>query len=242
MLHSTTRLIPRSSTNSTSCRNCLPIISIQFNGFMALHRRNHHLVCHYCGRRSDVHQDGTVRQWECRNCDAMNYIDEVSKQSTPLFTRHALTVGNRMAKSQILLPPTPRPTIDNPRIKSNMPMLRLDRVLPYHTLHQKKRSSVRPVWETSSSLLLASRSTFQMTPIPTTRSFTRTTISSGATSRSDILKYAPTVNLELLLECNKLGIQLRRIVSRECWINQRSAASLDHLTNSAGLHYSTFVD
>ncbi|KAH0548622.1 hypothetical protein GP486_007834 [Trichoglossum hirsutum] len=34
------------------------------------------LVCFYCGCRSKQKQDGKVRQWLCKNCDAVNYLDE----------------------------------------------------------------------------------------------------------------------------------------------------------------------
>ncbi|KAI9767518.1 MAG: hypothetical protein M1839_004478 [Geoglossum umbratile] len=34
------------------------------------------LVCFYCGSRSKQKQDGTVRQWLCKTCDAVNYLDE----------------------------------------------------------------------------------------------------------------------------------------------------------------------
>lgn len=45
---------------------------------MAPSRRLKHLVCFYCNGRSAQKQDGTVRQWDCKGCDATNYLDEVS--------------------------------------------------------------------------------------------------------------------------------------------------------------------
>ncbi len=37
------------------------------------------LICFYCGRRAhQPRQDGTVRQWRCTQCEAVNYLDEVS--------------------------------------------------------------------------------------------------------------------------------------------------------------------
>ncbi|KAH0536085.1 hypothetical protein FGG08_007012 [Glutinoglossum americanum] len=34
------------------------------------------LVCFYCGCRSKQKQDGTIRKWQCKNCDAVNHLDE----------------------------------------------------------------------------------------------------------------------------------------------------------------------
>jgi hypothetical protein len=35
------------------------------------------LVCFYCGQASSRRRDGTVREWLCQKCDAVNYLDEV---------------------------------------------------------------------------------------------------------------------------------------------------------------------
>ena len=35
------------------------------------------LSCFYCGLRSTQSQKGPIRQWECKECDAVNYLDEV---------------------------------------------------------------------------------------------------------------------------------------------------------------------
>jgi hypothetical protein len=40
-----------------------------------LGRKN--LICFYCGSKSKYVQDGSVREWECVKCDAVNYLDEV---------------------------------------------------------------------------------------------------------------------------------------------------------------------
>jgi hypothetical protein len=44
---------------------------------MGLTRRNRFLECFYCGRKSAVRYDGQ-QSFECLNCDATNYLDEVS--------------------------------------------------------------------------------------------------------------------------------------------------------------------
>jgi Ima1 N-terminal domain len=36
------------------------------------------LVCFYCSQASSRRQDGTVREWLCKKCDAVNYLDQVS--------------------------------------------------------------------------------------------------------------------------------------------------------------------
>jgi hypothetical protein len=41
------------------------------------------LICFYCGRKSPLRQDGSVREWECRNCEAVNYLDEVNEPLQP---------------------------------------------------------------------------------------------------------------------------------------------------------------
>lgn len=46
------------------------------------------LICFYCGRKSPLRQDGSVREWECRNCEAVNYLDEVNE---PLQLRRFYT-------------------------------------------------------------------------------------------------------------------------------------------------------
>ena len=40
--------------------------------------RNKNLVCFYCNGKSEQKFDGKIRQWDCRRCDATNYLDEVS--------------------------------------------------------------------------------------------------------------------------------------------------------------------
>lgn len=50
------------------------------------------LCCFYCGRRSTQPQKGPIRQWECKECDAVNYLDEVS-DAYLLFLLAALCGG-----------------------------------------------------------------------------------------------------------------------------------------------------
>lgn len=52
------------------------LIILDTSDNMALLRQRK-LVCFYCGRRSAKVQDGTVRRWECKECEAVNYLDEV---------------------------------------------------------------------------------------------------------------------------------------------------------------------
>lgn len=47
----------------------------------ALLRRN--LACFYCGRRSAKKQTGQIRQWQCENCEAVNYLDENGQITDP---------------------------------------------------------------------------------------------------------------------------------------------------------------
>ncbi|KAI9793507.1 MAG: hypothetical protein M1816_007939 [Peltula sp. TS41687] len=52
---------------------------------MALLRRRK-LVCFYCGRRSAKVQDGTVRRWQCTECEAVNHLDEHGEITDPPTT------------------------------------------------------------------------------------------------------------------------------------------------------------
>ena len=51
------------------------------------------LACFYCNKRSDIIYDGLITEWECANCDAINYLDKVqilfSLIRTILLTRRA---------------------------------------------------------------------------------------------------------------------------------------------------------
>lgn len=49
---------------------------------MALIPGRNRLTCFYCGVKSSQRQDGHTRRWECRSCESVNYLDEVSKQSS----------------------------------------------------------------------------------------------------------------------------------------------------------------
>jgi hypothetical protein len=57
----------------------------QSHGPMALRRKN--LVCFYCNKRSGIKYDGFIKQWECRQCDSVNFLDEVWLYSFELGTR-----------------------------------------------------------------------------------------------------------------------------------------------------------
>lgn len=46
--------------------------------YMAPSLHSRRLTCFYCGRRSPLQQDGSVTEWRCGNCEAVNYLDEVS--------------------------------------------------------------------------------------------------------------------------------------------------------------------
>jgi len=47
------------------------------------------LKCFYCGKRSRQKQTGSIRQWDCENCEASNYLDEVSPStSSPCSSLH----------------------------------------------------------------------------------------------------------------------------------------------------------
>ncbi|CAK7225008.1 hypothetical protein SBRCBS47491_005748 [Sporothrix bragantina] len=61
-------------------------------------RRTRYLNCFYCGRRSSIAYDGSMREFACSSCDATNYLDEngditdpptsttsVAESTTPFF-------------------------------------------------------------------------------------------------------------------------------------------------------------
>jgi hypothetical protein len=41
-------------------------------------RRNRYLSCFYCGRKTSTKYDGRTTRFDCPNCDATNWLDEVS--------------------------------------------------------------------------------------------------------------------------------------------------------------------
>jgi len=49
----------------------------QNHGAMASFRGKKKMLCFYCNKRSGIVYDGRITQWECANCDAMNYLDQV---------------------------------------------------------------------------------------------------------------------------------------------------------------------
>jgi hypothetical protein len=66
-----------------------------------------HLVCFYCGGKSAQTQDGTVLQFRCKNCDAVNYLDSVrSRRPIGAGSAHSNMsfsfLACRMARLQIL--------------------------------------------------------------------------------------------------------------------------------------------
>jgi hypothetical protein len=42
-------------------------------------RAGRYLSCFYCGKRSTTRFDGITTEFDCPNCDATNYLDEVRK-------------------------------------------------------------------------------------------------------------------------------------------------------------------
>ncbi|OBT51320.1 hypothetical protein VE04_07100 [Pseudogymnoascus sp. 24MN13] len=63
------------------------------------------LVCFYCNRKSTRRQDGSVRQWECANCEAVNYLDENGDiTDPPVATFEEASPGRSFAKA--IPPPT----------------------------------------------------------------------------------------------------------------------------------------
>jgi hypothetical protein len=65
-------------------RRFCPAISFtsnQCSDSMAPSLGSRRLICFYCGRKSAIRQDGSVREWECGNCEAVNYLDEASGSS-----------------------------------------------------------------------------------------------------------------------------------------------------------------
>jgi hypothetical protein len=58
----------------------------QHHGAMASFRGKKKLVCFYCNKKSGIPYDGLITQWECANCDAMNYLDQVF--NVPLGLAH----------------------------------------------------------------------------------------------------------------------------------------------------------
>ncbi|KFY61299.1 hypothetical protein V497_03036 [Pseudogymnoascus sp. VKM F-4516 (FW-969)] len=63
------------------------------------------LVCFYCNRKSKRRQDGSIRQWECANCEAVNYLDENGDiTDPPVATFEEASPGRSFAKA--IPPPT----------------------------------------------------------------------------------------------------------------------------------------
>ena len=72
----------------------------QSHGAMASFRGKKKLICFYCNKRSGIVYDGLITQWECANCDAMNYLDQVF--TSQVLDDHDANYSNRMVKSPIL--------------------------------------------------------------------------------------------------------------------------------------------
>ncbi|KFY21882.1 hypothetical protein V493_07032 [Pseudogymnoascus sp. VKM F-4281 (FW-2241)] len=63
------------------------------------------LVCFYCNRKSTRRQDGSIRQWECASCEAVNYLDENGDiTDPPVATFEEASPGRSFAKA--IPPPT----------------------------------------------------------------------------------------------------------------------------------------
>ncbi|KAL8386282.1 hypothetical protein RB599_007917 [Gaeumannomyces hyphopodioides] len=41
-------------------------------------RRSRYLTCFYCGRKTSTRNDGSIRHFDCPDCDATNYLDEIT--------------------------------------------------------------------------------------------------------------------------------------------------------------------
>jgi len=42
-----------------------------------------YLVCFYCNKKSNIKYDGTISQWDCKICEATNYLDENGNITDP---------------------------------------------------------------------------------------------------------------------------------------------------------------
>jgi len=49
----------------------------RYHGPMAPSFARKNLVCFYCNKKSPLKYDGSISQWDCKSCEATNYLDEV---------------------------------------------------------------------------------------------------------------------------------------------------------------------
>lgn len=81
------------------------------------------LVCFYCGCKSAQTRTPTVRRWQCSNCEAENYLDEVPLFTCPPHISLADALHYRMARLQ-----TPQQTTSPPMLAMQNPLL--DQIYP----------------------------------------------------------------------------------------------------------------
>lgn len=93
-------IVPSPETRYLSCSGT------RYHGHMAPTFGRKFLTCFYCNKKSGIKYDGLIQQWECGNCESMNFLDEVDFDPLELFpgptTWQVLILSFRMAKSQIL--------------------------------------------------------------------------------------------------------------------------------------------
>jgi hypothetical protein len=49
----------------------------QYHGHMAPSLGRKYLVCFYCNIKTGIKYDGLITQWECSQCQSVNFLDEV---------------------------------------------------------------------------------------------------------------------------------------------------------------------
>lgn len=149
------------------------------------------LKCHYCGQASKQSKNPDLRQWDCENCEATNWLDEVRKVIH--LQKHLLTLG-RTVRSQIHQSrPSPHLELLAMVPKSPSRMLSTTRSRRPHPT----RSSARHVRRTSTCTLnLWRHSTHQLPRIPTWRNMRRQRKNIEKVWRRDTRSSVRTVSLE----------------------------------------------
>jgi len=102
------------------------------HGLMAPSFRRKVLVCFYCNRKSSIKYDGLITQWECGNCESMNYLDEVRAlipKNLELLTQYRTVISRilqLLLNMQLLSPgnslfPDSNPNYHNHPLKAPIP-------------------------------------------------------------------------------------------------------------------------
>jgi Ima1 N-terminal domain len=60
-----------------SSPHLLPRVTDKLQYTMPPLLRSAYLTCWYCQTKSSQRRSPTLRQWECKSCEAINYLDEV---------------------------------------------------------------------------------------------------------------------------------------------------------------------